>query len=370
MLPPLFASLHKFVGYDANEDFIITITGSNKFKLLFWHSYIEDMNSKFENCLIFVFEIKIQNKLKEFNQIFNSIGLKDKNPIEYNLNKYLHQQCYRLIAFRIQIERNRNMKEIVTYFQPIIFSENSSEYKFYDDISKHYSYLLKGVQIYRKDFKTIFKIKFYHKKGICIGCRDSKCEGCDFYFQGQTLFDTIQFYQKRSGVDYSSFIILLEIYFPLEIYEKLSKQINTCRSIINCKPQEEMINIYSCLNRLTITEMLSDENKWKCVNCKKEVNVLKKVMLYNLPKILIVAIKRFKQSDSFGEKIAKLVDFPIKDFNLSTYLDKKLEEENKYNLISVIYHEGSIHSGHYYAKCYSKLHKKWFLFDDHEVIQT
>lgn len=332
----MFSSLHKNVSYDVENDYLITVTGSDTFNLLIWDSNIEEINPILENGIIFIFEFKLQNLLKEFNEKFSGLDPKSKNEIEFTFNEYMLQQSYRLIAFKVQTEKSQ--KEIFTYFRPIIFSEMCSKENFYNEIVNVYSSLIKDIKLQSKDFETRIKVKFYPKYGICFGCGSKDCKGCYFTFQDQTLFDTIQYYESKSGIDFLSSILLFEIYFPIDQFEKLSTQMNMCKLIKNKKANDRTLNLYSCLDKLTMTEVLSDDNKWKCVNCKNEVNSFKKVMLYKTPKILIIAIKRFKLGDSLGEKITTLVDFPLKDLNLSLYINNKVDNANKYNLISVIYH--------------------------------
>lgn len=133
------------------------------------------------------------------------------------------------------------------------------------------------------------------------------------------------------------------------------------------------------------------------------------ITIWRLPPILIINLKRFKFSHQIYSKLYRFVDFPISNFDLSDYLSDskknevdltywkilggKINEEyintkdmnqsddsnnemqfpislnrdnkTKYNLFSVINHQGSISGGHYlsYIKCIEN--GKWYCYNDH-----
>ena len=61
-----------------------------------------------------------------------------------------------------------------------------------------------------------------------------------------------------------------------------------------------------------------------------------------------------------------LIDFPLKEFNLSFYLKAKYTPTNIYDLYAVIYHYGDLNFGHY--NCKILVDDEWFTFDDQDVI--
>jgi len=87
-------------------------------------------------------------------------------------------------------------------------------------------------------------------------------------------------------------------------------------------------------------------------------------MLENLPKILIVQLKRFKIINQTQKKINYCINIPY-DIRLDFLLKEKEKYKNNtlYNLIAVIVHVGSgSEYGHYY--CIIKVAGKWVKFDD------
>lgn len=64
---------------------------------------------------------------------------------------------------------------------------------------------------------------------------------------------------------------------------------------------------------------------------------------------MIIHIKRFTKNDYFIEKNPTIVNFPIKNLDLSEYVwNKDTEKETyKYDLVANIIHEGEAEKGKY-----------------------
>ena len=109
-------------------------------------------------------------------------------------------------------------------------------------------------------------------------------------------------------------------------------------------PKEEVIasrksnaeaTLADCFESFKQTETLDENNKWYCKNCKDHVQANKTMELQTLPRILIITLKRFKQSRSrygggifgmmegmfsAGEKLETLIDFPLEGLDMSPYV--------------------------------------------------
>jgi hypothetical protein len=108
-------------------------------------------------------------------------------------------------------------------------------------------------------------------------------------------------------------------------------------------------------------EILEENNEWYCEKCHKKQKALKKIEIYNAPKILIIQIKRFSQTNKINTK----VDFPLKNLDISKYiLSKPKNKTIKYDLFAVANHYGSLFFGHYTAFCLNSIDNKWYEFND------
>ena len=124
------------------------------------------------------------------------------------------------------------------------------------------------------------------------------------------------------------------------------------------------ISLDDSLDILREEELLDENNEWFCENCKKKQRAIKKIEIYNAPKILIIQIKRFSQRDKINTK----VNFPLTDLDISNYiLSKEKDKKIKYDLFAVANHYGSLYFGHYTAFCKNSITNKWFEFNDSSV---
>jgi ubiquitin carboxyl-terminal hydrolase 2/21 len=77
------------------------------------------------------------------------------------------------------------------------------------------------------------------------------------------------------------------------------------------------VSLMECLDSFTKEEVLDGEEMPTCEQCKARRRCTKRYMLYRLPKILVVHLKRFSQSDRFKQKLSSTVMFPLNGLNLS-----------------------------------------------------
>jgi hypothetical protein len=111
--------------------------------------------------------------------------------------------------------------------------------------------------------------------------------------------------------------------------------------------KKDIISISDCFNLYTKTEELSEQDYWYCTKCKGHQASTKKFDLWSLPQVLVVHLKRFSYTRSYRDKIDTLVDFPLKDLDMSKYLiNQNSSTTTKYNLIAVSNHYGSLGGGH------------------------
>lgn len=165
----------------------------------------------------------------------------------------------------------------------------------------------------------------------------------------------------------------------------------------NKEADNNVLSLEQCLDHYTKAEELSAEDAWRCPQCQKYLPVVKTLGLWSLPDILVIHFKRFRQQQFKGSQASKLttmVDFPLTGFDLSTWhlanggtssvnstlsrnvkptktgtLTKtNLNEDHRYDLYAVCYHQGdTLETGHYTAACKNPYDQQWYKFDDQRV---
>ncbi|CAL1578173.1 unnamed protein product [Knipowitschia caucasica] len=104
-----------------------------------------------------------------------------------------------------------------------------------------------------------------------------------------------------------------------------------------------------------------------CPTCKKHQQATKKFDLWSLPRILVVHLKRFSYNRCWRDKLDTVVDFPIRDLNMSEFVCDPKAGPYVYDLIAVSNHYGGMGGGHYTAYGKNKMDGKWYYFDDSSV---
>lgn len=200
------------------------------------------------------------------------------------------------------------------------------------------------------------------------------------YFQGQYLSQLKCLECGFTSTTYNAFSIL-----SLPIPEKLNKLMK--------------VSLDECLQEFVTTELLDDNNKWYCPNCKRFTKLTKKIAITRLPQVLIINFKRFKMTTTGGfHKLETFVTYPVdKELDMTPYWpdvgstingnnSMSIEKEKeilstfpvrsqvppfKYKLFGVANHYGNLTTGHYTAYVYksgdSKKTRNWCYFDDSRV---
>lgn len=135
-------------------------------------------------------------------------------------------------------------------------------------------------------------------------------------------------------------------------------------------------SLFDCLDYYFKEEQLDSKNKLNCNFCflKNQSKIHNK--LFRTPKILIIQIKRFLVNNYNipTQKLINKINFPIKNLNISKYIDKNSPDYDKcnYNLFAVNYHQSmggsfSCSFGHYVSNVKNRLDNEWYEFDDNIV---
>lgn len=105
--------------------------------------------------------------------------------------------------------------------------------------------------------------------------------------------------------------------------------------------------------------------KLTCDNCLKVNSFTKQIIATKPPHILIIHFKRFEYSNGGMHKLTHMVDYPIRNLNMSKYTYKK--KKTIYDLFAVCCHHGNLDFGHYYSQAYNNVESKWVLFNDYKT---
>ena len=89
-----------------------------------------------------------------------------------------------------------------------------------------------------------------------------------------------------------------------------------------------------------------------CPRCKEHRQASKKLDLWRLPEVLVVHLKRFSYSRFFKNKLDTLVEYPLRDLDLTAYLPAEQTAGQgalRYDLYAISNHFGGMGGGHYTA---------------------
>uniref|UniRef100_A0AAX7TCQ7 Ubiquitin carboxyl-terminal hydrolase n=1 Tax=Astatotilapia calliptera TaxID=8154 RepID=A0AAX7TCQ7_ASTCA len=151
---------------------------------------------------------------------------------------------------------------------------------------------------------------------------------------------------------------------------KLNRHAHTlCLYLCKYCPQKKKttVALRECIELFTTMETLGEHDPWYCPTCKKHQQATKKFDLWSLPRILVVHLKRFSYNRCWRDKLDTVVDFPIRDLNMSEFVCDPKAGPYVYDLIAVSNHYGGMGGGHYTAYGKNKVDGKWYYFDDSSV---
>jgi len=123
-------------------------------------------------------------------------------------------------------------------------------------------------------------------------------------------------------------------------------------------------NLYDCFNMFTKQETLEGENAWFNEGTGKKEDIIKKMVFWNFPKILIISLKRFTPDGQY--KINKQIEFPLENLDLSNYVEGYNSSSYVYDLYGICNHYGGVLGGHYTAFI-KNAQNNWIHFNDNSV---
>ena len=148
--------------------------------------------------------------------------------------------------------------------------------------------------------------------------------------------------------------------FSSTILNKFSTYLINSNSSLPKKPKEHKEQtLLDLFNSFISDEKI--ENSSHCINCGDIKYTFQKKDIHKFPKILIIHLKRFKND---REKNEEKIDFP-EQIDLSKYNNKN--SDGKYELNSVVFHQGTLRSGHYTSIYKYFPTQQWIFCNDNKV---
>uniref|UniRef100_A0A8C7G4A6 Ubiquitin carboxyl-terminal hydrolase 4 n=1 Tax=Oncorhynchus kisutch TaxID=8019 RepID=A0A8C7G4A6_ONCKI len=117
-------------------------------------------------------------------------------------------------------------------------------------------------------------------------------------------------------------------------------------SMLQAPKKKATVALRECIELFTTMETLGEHDPWYCPTCKKHQQATKKFDLWSLPRILVVHLKRFSYNRCWRDKLDTVVDFPVRDLNMSEFVCDPKAGPYVYDLIAVSNHYGGMGGGH------------------------
>jgi ubiquitin carboxyl-terminal hydrolase 8 len=210
----------------------------------------------------------------------------------------------------------------------------------------------------------------------CI--HNSLSRGVTMKISGKTENTTdevaVKCYSMLQNIYSKEYSEIMEMFFGIYISE-LSSMDGTNIHVI--KPESFFIldlpvlddsriasNIYDCFDFFTKTEYMTGENAWFNEKSGKKEDIKKRITFWNLPKILVISLKRFSPDGT--QKLNSQIQFPLENLDLSRYVNGYNASIYKYNLYGICNHSGGVMGGHY-TSFVKHIDNKWVHFNDTNV---
>jgi len=124
--------------------------------------------------------------------------------------------------------------------------------------------------------------------------------------------------------------------------------------------------LIDCFNLYVEGEVLDGDNSVLDETIGKKVTARKNISFWSFPTVLVIDIKRFNSSN---RKNQIMVDFPLKNLNLSEYVIGYNKNTYIYDLYGVCNHSGSVLGGHY-TSFVKNANGKWYHYNDINVTEV
>ena len=239
------------------------------------------------------------------------------------------------------------------------------------NVSLRYTNIPQDIINYIKERKTIYKlIKDEQDPEIIQNKLKEFNEFTERNNKFETIYKSLDYWDSYLKKNHSP---VIDIFTGLYLNQIICTQCN--KKSINFEPYlilplpiiDRESNLQDCLHEFSKTEVLDNDNKYNCSVCKEHTVAHKNIYLWDLPEHLIIQLKRFSNNGVFSIKNNTTIKFPLENLTFTENYHEYRPRNYSYNLYGVIYHVGSLSSGHYYAYTKNPLNNKWYKFNDSTV---
>ena len=209
----------------------------------------------------------------------------------------------------------------------------------------------------------IFLFNSFHNS--CKTSVDMKIKGNPSNEIDKLAIECYKSFVRQHQNDYS---IIIKLFYSIQITYNIKtiddKTLSySCQSnfIINVPVSKNTNDLYDCFDEYIKDEELNGENGVIDEKDNIKYDVVQKTKFWNLPNILIICFKRFSFDGTRKEN--KIIDFPIKDLDLSKYILGYHKNSHIYDLYGVCNHSGRLQGGHY-TSFVKTINDNWYHFND------
>lgn len=142
---------------------------------------------------------------------------------------------------------------------------------------------------------------------------------------------------------------------------------------ISLDDKKDNMSLQDCMAQFVAKEKLEGDNQYNCSICKKKVDAIKRICIWEPPETLIVVLKRFDidfktNTNGIPVKLKQAITFPITDLDIRDYTtDLRQIDDTLYDLHGVCVHKGSYGFGHYLAYGINPINNEWYEFNDSQT---
>ena len=150
---------------------------------------------------------------------------------------------------------------------------------------------------------------------MCSQCHWTlKCNGCILRPHDAPIFEDEMLSKCFLAIEWHS-KSLAESYNP--IANEVVEHASTRKKANEINDQSNYTTLDDCLTKFHKTEQLENENN--CEKCKSNQVHYKSMKVFIPPPVLIIQLKRFRLYGNQWRKLQNLVDFPIRNLDMTQF---------------------------------------------------
>jgi ubiquitin carboxyl-terminal hydrolase 8 len=128
--------------------------------------------------------------------------------------------------------------------------------------------------------------------------------------------------------------------------------------------------LMDCFSHYCTGEVMEGDNAWFNETSGKYENVKRRIMYWSLPNIMIIDLKRVQYTERGPIKITIPVEIPLRDLDLSSFVNGYKRESYVYELYAICNHHGIFSGNGHYTATICAANNTWYMFNDENVKQV